>query len=155
MRVTIVPADNIVNIDGNGINGVDLSFIDPSIHAVQWYGTSGLVEYKDVTLVNIIKSTHQEEITDIAPFQMAIDAALAKKQENELKQEVVITSAMLSDQAYSQRSFLLFQSDWTQLPDNQLTQTEINLWREYRQQLRDITLQSGFPTEITWPVAPE
>ena len=155
MRVTIVPADNIVNIDGNGINGVDLSFIDPSIHAVQWYGTSGLVEYKDVTLVNIIKSTHQEEITDIAPFQMAIDAALAKKQENELKQEVVITSAMLSDQAYSKRSFLLFQSDWTQLADNQLTQTEINLWREYRQQLRDITLQSGFPTEITWPVAPE
>lgn len=155
MRVTIVPIDNIVTIDGIVIEGVDLSFIDPSIHAVQWYGTSGSVEYKDVTLVNIIKSTHQEEITDIAPFQMAIDAALAKKQENELKQQIVITNEMLSDQAYSQRSFLLFQSDWTQLPDNQLTQTEINLWREYRQQLRDITLQSGFPTEITWPMAPE
>ena len=155
MRVTIVPIDNIVTIDGIVIEGVDLSFIDPSIHAVQWYGTSASVEYKDVTLVNIIKSTHQEEITDIAPFQMAIDAALAKKQENELKQQIVITNEMLSDQAYSQRSFLLFQSDWTQLPDNQLTQTEINLWREYRQQLRDITLQSGFPTEITWPMAPE
>lgn len=155
MRVTIVPADNIVTIDGNGINGVDLSFIDPTIHAVQWYGTTGSVEYKDVTLVNIIKSTHQEEITDIAPFQMAIDAALAKKEENELKQQIVITSAMLSDQAYSKRSSLLYQSDWTQLPDNQLTQTEVNLWREYRQQLRDITLQSGFPKEITWPVAPE
>ena len=155
MRVTIVPADGIVTIDGNGISGVDLSFIDPSVHAVQWYGTMGSVEYKDVNIVDIIKSTHQEEITDIAPFQMAIDAALAKKQENDLKQEVVITSAMLSDQAYSKRSSLLYQSDWTQLPDNQLTQTEITIWREYRQQLRDITLQSGFPTEITWPVAPE
>lgn len=155
MKVTIIPTDSIVNIDGNVIGGVDLSFIDPSVHAVQWYGTTGSVEYKDVNLVNIIKLTHQEEITDIAPFQMAIDAALAKKQENELKQELVITSAMLSDQVYSKRSSLLYQSDWTQLPDNQLTQTEITLWREYRQQLRDITLQSGFPTEITWPVAPE
>ena len=157
MRVTIVPIDKIVNIDGTVISGVDLSFIDPSVHAVQWYGTTGSVEYKDVNLDDIIKLTHQEEITDIAPFQMAIDAALAKKQKTELEQgqEVVITNEMLSDQAYSQRSFLLFQSDWTQLADNQLTQTEINLWREYRQQLRDITLQSGFPTEITWPVAPE
>lgn len=154
MKVTIVPIDNIVTIDGDVINGVDLSFIDPSIHAVQWHGTTGSVEYKDVNLVDIIKLTHQEEITDIAPFQMAIDAALVKKQENELEQEVVITDAMLSDQAYGKRSFLLYQSDWTQVADNQLTQIEVNLWREYRQQLRDITLQSGFPTEITWPVAP-
>lgn len=155
MRVAIVPIDNTVTIDGIVINGVDLSFIDPAVHAVQWYGTIGSVEYKDITNNNSIRLTHQEEITDIAPFQMAIDAALLKKQEDELEKAVVITDAMLSDQAYSKRNSLLFQSDWTQLADNQLTQTEVNLWREYRQQLRDITSQSGFPTEITWPVAPE
>lgn len=154
MKVTIVPIDKIVIIDGTTISGVDLSFIDPSVHAVQWYGTTGSVEYKDANVDYIIKLTHQEEITDIAPFQTAIDAAIAKKQENDLEKVVVITDQMLSDQAYGKRSFLLYQSDWTQVADNQLTQIEVNLWREYRQQLRDITLHSGFPTEITWPEKP-
>ena len=28
-------------------------------------------------------------------------------------------------------------------------------WRTYRQALRDIPAQSGFPTNVTWPVKPE
>ena len=28
-------------------------------------------------------------------------------------------------------------------------------WRTYRQALRDIPEQSGFPTNVTWPVKPE
>jgi len=27
-------------------------------------------------------------------------------------------------------------------------------WRTYRQDLRDVPLQSGFPKSVTWPVAP-
>ena len=30
-----------------------------------------------------------------------------------------------------------------------------NAWRTYRQQLRDITLQTGFPLNIDWPERPE
>jgi len=47
----------------------------------------------------------------------------------------------------------LAMSDWTQLPD---VSEEIQLkWREYRQQLRDIPSQVGYPLDITWPVRPE
>lgn len=55
-------------------------------------------------------------------------------------------------QARLKRSILLSESDWTQLPDVPLV-TRVP-WTTYRQALRDITEQSGYPTEIVWPVTP-
>jgi len=53
--------------------------------------------------------------------------------------------------ARSQRDALLSQSDWTQVPDAPVDQ---QAWADYRQALRDLPQQAGFPTEITWPVKP-
>lgn len=50
-----------------------------------------------------------------------------------------------------QRGTLLAASDWTQVPDAPVDQAA---WAVYRQALRDITLQEGFPFDITWPVPP-
>jgi hypothetical protein len=52
----------------------------------------------------------------------------------------------------NQRNNLLAQSDWTQLPD--VPQATKDLWSTYRQALRDITTQSGFPTDVVWPTQP-
>lgn len=38
-----------------------------------------------------------------------------------------------------ERNNLLKQSDWTQLPDSPLAQEEKTAWKNYRQQLRDLT----------------
>ena len=54
----------------------------------------------------------------------------------------------------SQRLFLLSASDWTQIPNNPLTTEKQSYWAVYRQALRDITEQSGYPTNVVWPVAP-
>jgi len=51
------------------------------------------------------------------------------------------------------RNRLLASSDWTQLPD--VPQTLKDKWATYRQALRDITAQSGFPRSIIWPTQPE
>jgi hypothetical protein len=51
------------------------------------------------------------------------------------------------------RSKLLFETDWTQLPD--VPESTRLKWQEYRQALRDITLQEGFPENIIWPTKPE
>ena len=45
----------------------------------------------------------------------------------------------------------LAQSDWTQVAD---APVDKEAWATYRQALRDITTQTGFPWEITWPDAP-
>ena len=50
------------------------------------------------------------------------------------------------------RSSLLGQSDWTQLKDVPL---EISSeWALYRQALRDIPQQTGFPYDVEWPIPP-
>jgi len=50
------------------------------------------------------------------------------------------------------RNKLLAASDWTQGKDIPVEVS--NKWTEYRQALRDITSQEGFPTNIIWPVKP-
>jgi hypothetical protein len=51
----------------------------------------------------------------------------------------------------NQRNTKLSESDWTQVADAPVDKA---LWATYRQALRDITTQTGFPWEITWPDAP-
>ena len=57
-----------------------------------------------------------------------------------------------ADAAINLRNSLLLASDWTQLPD--VTLANRAEWVTYRQALRDITDQPGFPNNIVWPVSP-
>lgn len=58
----------------------------------------------------------------------------------------------LAAQVRASRDRLLTASDWTQLADVVLlNKTE---WATYRQALRDLTNQAGFPQTITWPIDP-
>ena len=52
----------------------------------------------------------------------------------------------------SERNEKLSASDWTQVADAPVDKAA---WAAYRQALRDITTQAGFPDTITWPVKPE
>jgi hypothetical protein len=54
----------------------------------------------------------------------------------------------------SQRNKLLYESDWTQIPNNPLTTEQQATWATYRQELRDVPQQSGYPYNVVWPVAP-
>lgn len=48
------------------------------------------------------------------------------------------------------RDALLTDSDWMASQDRTMTQAE----KDYRQALRDVPSQAGFPTNITWPTKP-
>ena len=50
---------------------------------------------------------------------------------------------------------LLYQSDWTQIPNNPLTSQQQQDWAAYRQALRDIPNQSGYPNNVIWPTPPQ
>jgi hypothetical protein len=50
------------------------------------------------------------------------------------------------------RNQLLTACDWTQIPD---CTVDKQAWLAYRQALRDITTQTGFPLQIQWPTQPE
>lgn len=57
-----------------------------------------------------------------------------------------------AQEARRKRDGLLIQSDWTQMPDAPVDKAA---WAIYRQELRDITKQSGFPLEVIWPNKPQ
>jgi hypothetical protein len=52
------------------------------------------------------------------------------------------------------RQKLLYASDWTQLPNGPLSSEQQTAWATYRQALRDITSQPGYPTNVIWPTQP-
>ena len=67
MRMTIIPSDGVVIINGVAKSPIDLNFMG-DIHAVQWYDTWGDVE-------RIRENFHHtnERIESLAPYQAAID----------------------------------------------------------------------------------
>ena len=54
------------------------------------------------------------------------------------------------DAVRNQRNRLLSDTDWMALSDNTMTPS----WASYRQALRDITAQEGFPYNVIWPAKP-
>jgi hypothetical protein len=70
--------------------------------------------------------------------------------------EYVADTAAIAADARRKRYLLLRETDWTQLPDASATHTaeEIQAWLDYRQALRDVPTQAGFPLTIDWPTKP-
>jgi hypothetical protein len=52
----------------------------------------------------------------------------------------------------AERNTKLAESDWTQVLDAPIDQPS---WALYRQALRDLTAQPGFPWTVEWPEAPQ
>lgn len=52
----------------------------------------------------------------------------------------------------AERNSLLTATDWTQVADAPVDKAA---WATYRQALRDITGQDGFPWSVEWPTQPE
>jgi hypothetical protein len=70
MRVTIIPVDGFVSVDGEGYSGLDLSFMASDIHALQWYETEGELEIEDAR-GRVIEN---RPIDSLEPYQPALDA---------------------------------------------------------------------------------
>jgi len=65
----------------------------------------------------------------------------------------VVDTMLTKLDVLNRRSELLKDSDWTQLPD--VPQPTKDAWASYRQQLRDITTQAGYPVNVVWPTPPQ
>ncbi|WP_033576726.1 tail fiber assembly protein [Dickeya chrysanthemi] len=65
---------------------------------------------------------------------------------------VPLSDTQLAEDARRQRDNLLTASDWTQVSDAPVDQ---QAWRTYREILRQVPEQAGFPLNIAWPSQPE
>ena len=61
------------------------------------------------------------------------------------------TNAALAAAVRADRNARLAATDWMASQDVTMSDE----WRTYRQELRDVPSQAGFPTTVTWPTAPD
>jgi hypothetical protein len=91
-----------------------------------------------------------EKLTSVEPYienGVVFDVIVEAKTQDELDVEKI----QKANEVRYKRNMLLTQSDWTQLADAPVDNLA---WAVYRQALRDITLQAGFPFTVDFPVAP-
>ena len=66
--------------------------------------------------------------------------------------QLAATKEALSASVRIERNAKLAASDWTQISDSTADKAA---WATYRQALRDISAQEGFPATVAWPTQPE
>lgn len=66
--------------------------------------------------------------------------------------EIAERTESMADGVRGGRDDLLVKSDWTQVADAPVDQAA---WATYRQALRDMPQQEGFPQTVVWPTQPE
>jgi hypothetical protein len=70
------------------------------------------------------------------------------------EEQIQQRKSLLAESQIKKRNELLQKTDWTQVIDAPLTDAKKESYKLYRQKLRDISDQEGFPTSIDWPVEP-
>lgn len=61
----------------------------------------------------------------------------------------------LASQVRTERDRKIAETDWYMMPDYPADPETLEVVKNYRKALRDITLQSGFPRDVEWPVMPK
>ena len=83
---------------------------------------------------------------------LTIDGFLKEIDQTELEYEQAEEANAQAQRVRTDRNLRLQASDWTQLSDAQVDQAA---WAVYRQALRDVPSQVGFPWNVTWPETPK
>ncbi len=73
-QIFMIPVDGTVVIDGLIADGVNFAGINPSIHAINWYGTIGEIQFK-YQYTPGVNPPQNQEIDSIAPYQAYINQA--------------------------------------------------------------------------------
>lgn len=65
------------------------------------------------------------------------------------------TTEEVAAQVRAQRDSMIAQTDYLMMSDYPISEEDKTLLETYRQALRDIPEQEGFPSNVQWPVAPQ
>lgn len=65
------------------------------------------------------------------------------------------TTEEVAAQVRSQRDAMIAETDYLMMSDYPISDEDKALVETYRQELRDIPEQEGFPSNVQWPVAPQ
>ena len=133
MKLTIIADDKFVSKDGVGISGLSLKDFPSDVWAVQWNGSKGTVEKRDLSVT---------EITDITPYNAWVTEWETANSTLSSERDLTL------DEFREWRNSLLNETDWTVLPDSPLSAEKQAEWKTYRQKLRDLPANSSEPYRV-------
>lgn len=169
-HVTIVPSDNLVIVDGEALR---FDFKAPEgVHAIQWHDGSGHVERTGKNNAKLEKTDYE---TQVAPFAELWEEEKARLDEEAAAAEAARIAEYNSEESRAarireERNLRLGATAWLverhkeQAAGNietSITEEGYAALLAYRQALRDIPQQEGFPWEgpddpaCPWPIIPQ
>lgn len=164
-RVTVVPADRLVIVDGQALT---FEFSAPErMHALQWDGKQGHIEWDG--------SGHEPPRNElltadsyadrIAPYVKLWKEEKARLEQAAAEAEAARLAEYNSEAARferlrAERDRRLAETDYLLMPDYPLSEGQRTVLQSYRQSLRDLPAQDGAPwdgggKETPWPAAPD
>lgn len=151
-RVTVVPADRLVIVDGLALT---FDFNAPErMHALQWDGKQGHIEW----LGSGDEPPHNEPLAaDSYAGQVAPYVELWKEEKARLAE--YNNEEARFERLRSERDQRLAATDYLLMPDYPLSDDQRTILQVYRQALRDLPSQEGAPwdggaEDTPWPEIP-
>lgn len=83
MKFTAVTDDGKVYIDGKAQSVPETAKLPADVHAIQWDGKRGEIEFKSITCESCgcTSKKQNETFTDFSPYQFLVDAFVVAEQE--------------------------------------------------------------------------
>ena len=163
--VTVVPGDRLIIVDG-----VPIVFESPfpilphgpgEMHALQWNGTSGHIEWEDDYNWVLEAEAYEEEVAPYVAFWQA-EAARREKVAAEAEAARLAeynSAAARFERLRAERDRRIAATDYLLMPDYPLDGTYRRMVEYYRQALRDLPTKEGAPWDgggdaTPWPAMP-
>ena len=157
--VTVVPKDHLIIVDGVALN---LAFDAPeTMHALQWNGTSGEIEWTDDYNWHLEAEAYEDEV---APYVALWQAEAARREKAAAEAEAARLAEYNSEPARfarlrAERDRRIAATDYLIMPDYPLTEDSRTAVQIYRQALRDLPTKEGAPWDgggeaTPWPAMP-
>ena len=163
--VTVVPGDRLIIVDGEAIVFESPFSVQPhgpgEMHALQWNGTSGHIEWEDDYNWVLEAEAYEEEV---APYVALWQAEAARREKVAAEAEAARlaeynSSAARFERLRAERDRRIAATDYLLMPDYPLAENSRAAVQSYRQALRDLPTQEGAPWDgggeaTPWPAMP-
>jgi len=124
---------------------MDKMNIESAVYSVDFEGNNSAIQ---ATLDGIQISV------PIDPANRHYIEIMRQVEAGELVIEPYVPLPVTAEQVRSGRDQKLKQSDWMTIRQAETGEAMAQEWLDYRQALRDITNQDGFPENVVWPTEP-
>lgn len=92
---------------------------------------------------------NRKDVPELVDGQWVLGWTVSDKSQNEIAAETEREAGNVR----RKRNDKLAETDWTQAKD--IPENTSSVWATYRQALRDVPQQAGFPWDVQWPTQPE